>query len=265
MCDFLLTGPVSPVVDPLVEQIGARVTNRKLGARIPLREQDRLALFDAAASRGARLQLLETDDELEVISDVLGRIELVRMLSPIMHAEMMSEVRWTLEEILSTRDGLDLATLEFTPTDVVGLKLISSWPLMKTVGAIGGGRGLARPARKAIAASSAVGLLTINGLDRHGFFQGGRALHRLWLTASARGLSIQPMTTITFLNTRLVHDGDGLSPSELRELLELRKVYCRVFDVPIGHAELMLFRIARADPPTARALRRRVDDVLSFQ
>ena len=135
---------------------------------------------------------------------------------------------------------------------------------MKAVGAIGGGRGLARPARKAIAASSAVGLLTISGLDRQGFFQGGRALHRLWLTASARGWSLQPMTTITYLNTRLVCGGEGLSSSEVRELSELRDVYCRLFDVPDGHAELMLFRLAHADAPTARALRRRVDDVLFF-
>jgi molybdopterin/thiamine biosynthesis adenylyltransferase len=265
VCDFLFDCSAAPVVDPLVEQIGPRVTNRKLGSRCPIDEDDRRALFDAAASRGARLQLLESDEQLQAVSDILGRIEMMRMLSPIMHLEMMSEIRWTPEEVLSSRDGIDLATLEFTPTDVIGLRLISSWPFMKAIGAIGGGRGLARPARKAIGSSSAVGLLTIPGIDRKNFFQGGRALHRLWLTASARGWALQPMTTITYLNTRLACDGDGLTPSEVRELSELRKPYCSLFDVPAGHAELMLFRISRADSPTARALRRKVDDILVFE
>jgi hypothetical protein len=265
VCDILLACSTLPVVDPLVDQIGLRVTNRKLGLRCPIDEQDRHALFDAAASRGARLQLLESDEQLQEISNILGQIEMMRMLSPIMHAEMMREIRWTPEEVLSSRDGIDLATLEFTPTDVIGLRLISSWPLMKAIGAIGGGRGLARPARKAIAASSAVGLLTIPGIDHKSFFQGGRALHRLWLTASARGWALQPMTTITYLNTRLVCDGDGLTPSEVRELSELRGPYCSLFEVPAGHAELMLFRLSRADAPTARALRRKTDDILVFE
>ncbi len=264
-CEFVFSGPVPPLVDPLFHQVGLRVTNRKLGARVSMGASDRTALIDAAASRGARLQLLESDAELTAISSILGRVEMVRMLSPIMHPELMREIRWTPEEVLATRDGIDLATMEFTPTDVVGLRLITSWPLMKAVGAIGGGRGLARPVRKAIAASAAVGLLTIPGIDRQSFFQGGRALQRLWLTASATGWALQPMTTITYLNTRLVHDGEGLTSSEVRELSELRLPYCKLFDVPAGHGELLLFRLARADAPTARSLRRRVDDILKFE
>jgi hypothetical protein len=34
--------------------------------------------------------------------------------------------------------------------------------------------------------------------------------------------------------------------------------------VPDGHADVLLFRLARVGAPSARALRRRVDDVLRF-
>ena len=67
------------------------------------------------------------------------------MLSPTMHGEMMREIRWNRDEVLATRDGLDLATLELSASDMAALRLIASWPLMKTVGALGAGRGCRSP------------------------------------------------------------------------------------------------------------------------
>jgi len=88
-------------------------------------------------------------------------------------------------------------------------------------------------------------------------------MQRMWLQATALGVALQPMTSLTYMFHRLVHaGGKGFSEAELRDLSDLRRRYEEIFPVPPTHAEPMLFRVGYAPPPTARSLRRPVDDVL---
>lgn len=247
----------------LARQIGLRVTNRRLGARVPLAEQDVRALIEAGGD--ATLHLLESDEELDEIGQLLGRGDRLRFLSRRMHREMMAELRFSPDEARRTRDGLDLDTLELDATDRAGMQLLSSWPVLETVGQLGGGAGLEVASRKAVAAASAVGLLTIEGRGPRDFFAGGRALERVWLAATARGLAFQPMTVLIYLFARFERGGEGLAPHEIAELSKLRTRYRALFEIPDSHVELMLFRLGRAAPPSARSLRRAVDDMLRFE
>jgi hypothetical protein len=188
------------------------------------------------------------------------------LLNQRMHDEMMSEVRWSHGEVVTTRDGLDLKTLELTPTDLAGLRMVSNWSLMKMIGVLRAGRGLEQPSRKAVAAASAVGLLTCAGSSARDYFVGGRAMQRVWLRATALGLAFQPMTALLYLFARMERaDEQALSAPELRELEELRQDYLRLFPSGPGAAQLMMFRLARAEPPSARSLRRNVGDVLRIE
>src|SRR5262249_13863322 len=58
---------------------------------------------------------------------------------------------------------------------------------------------------------------------------------------------------------------EGLSVEEQQTLAGLRQDYRRYFPVPDGHIELLLFRLARAEPPTARSLRRPGGGGLAFE
>lgn len=250
-------------VDRLVASIPNRVTNRRIAVRRPLEEAHRRRMTAEAERCGARIHWVETPDELDEMAAILGRGERLRMLSRTLHGEMMHELRWTAREVEDTRDGIDIATLELTPADFAGMQVIRSWPVMRVVGAVGGGRGLERPARRAIAASSAVGLLSVEGADTAAFLLAGRAMQRLWLSATADGVALQPMTPLTYLLHRLDHaDGTGLSRTERAELRALQGLLTALFPAAAGRSLPMLFRVGYAPPPTARALRRPVADVL---
>jgi molybdopterin/thiamine biosynthesis adenylyltransferase len=251
----------------LAAAIPARATNRKLAVRAPLAAGARDALLRAAeAVPGAVLHLVEDEDRLAELGDLLGRGDRLRFLSRTMHGEMMAELRWTADDVRRTRDGLDVSTLELTGADLAALRVMSSWPAMDLVGRLGGGRALEKPARKAIAASSAVGLVSVPGRTREAYLEGGRAMQRVWLQATALGLAVQPMAPLTYLFARLeLGDGDGLSSAEAGALRELRDRFGAVFPDAAGRGEPMLFRIGHAPPPTARALRRDVPDVLDYQ
>jgi hypothetical protein len=249
-----------------VAAIPERATNRKLSARVPLAPGEREALQRVAAEvPGAALHFLEDAERLAEMGEVLGRCDRLRLLSKTMHGEMMSEIRWSSDEARRTRDGLDVATLELSATDLTALRVMSSWPAMEFVGRFGAGSALERPARKAMAAASAVGLVLVGGWSREAFFAGGRAMQRVWLQATALGLAFQPMAPLTYLLARLDSGGEGLSPQEVSALRELRLRLDAVLPEAAGRGQPMLFRIARAPAPTARALRRRVEDVLTLE
>jgi tRNA A37 threonylcarbamoyladenosine dehydratase/nitroreductase len=251
----------------LAAAIPERVTNRQLSPRAPLAPGARDALVRAAAEvPGAALHLVEDADRLAEAGEILGRGDRLRFLSRTMHREMMHELRWTADEVRRTRDGLDVTTLELSPADLAGLRVMSSWAAMDLVGRLGGGRALEKPARKTIAAASAVGLVSVPSRTREAYFAGGRAMQRVWLEATALGLAFQPMAPLTYLFARLeLGGGEGLSPAEAAALGELRRRFGAVFPDASGRGEPMLFRVAQAPPPTARSLRRAVADVLEAE
>lgn len=250
----------------LAASLGLRVTNRRLGQRSPLSEDEARALQETAAAAPAELVLLEDAERLDRAAAMIGRGERLRLLNRRMHREMMGEVRWTAREVDETRDGLDLRTLEFTPTDVAGMRLVSTYALMEVIGALGGGRGLERPTRKAIAAAAAVGLLSVPNSGRASYLTGGRALERVWLRATGLGLAFQPMTPLLYLFPRLIEgSGAELDEREREELYELRREFEALFGSRGSRVDIMLFRLAHVGPPTARSLRRSIDDVLTIE
>jgi nitroreductase len=249
----------------LARAIEARVTNRRLGARVALDAGDAGALRDEAARAGAELELCTDPDALDELGRVLGRGDRFRFLSPPLHAEMMRELRWTPAEALRTRDGLDVATLELPAADLAGVRLLRGRPILDELTRIGGGDGLEKSARKSVAAASALGLLTVAGTGADSYFRGGRALERVWLAATARGLALQPMTALVYLFARAARGAAAdFAPAERAELDALRARFARVFHVASDRAEVILFRIGRAAPPSARSLRRTLNDILTF-
>ena len=221
-----------------------------------------------AAEAGARLHLATERGELEELSSIVGAGDRLRFLSQQLHGEMMREVRWTPHEAERTRDGIDVATLELDGADLAGIQLARRWENLAFLRHIGGGKALEEGSRKAVVASSAMGCLTITGTDPLAYFVGGRAMQRLWLTATSLGLAVQPMTTLLYLFARLERgDGTrlGLDSSELKTLRGLRSRLAAVFARRSGEAELLLFRLTFAEPPSARSLRRDVDCALHFE
>jgi len=251
----------------LAAAIAHRVTNRKLSPRAPLSADARAALLCVAADvPDAALHLVDDPERLAELGELLGRGDRLRFVSRTMHREMMDEIRWTADDVRRTRDGLDVTTLELTATDLAGLRVMSSWPAMELVGRLGGGRALEKPARKAIASASAVGLVSVHGRTREAYFAGGRAMQRVWLQATALGLAFQPMAPLTYLFARLeLGGGEGLSAGEIAALRDLRGRFAAVLPDAAHRGEPMLFRLSRAPPPTARALRRPVTDVLELE
>ncbi len=249
----------------LFEHIAQRVTNRRLGLRTTMSKVDSEQLSAEATVRGRRLQLLLEPDDLDRMGELLGTGDRLRFASPLMHREMMAEIRWNDEQARSLRDGLDVATLEMTPTEIACMRLASHGSVMELITKVGGGAAFEKPSKKAVASACAIGLVTASDSTPQAYFVAGRAMQRVWLKATGLGYAFQPMTAITYLFARLLaRETEPLQSREVAKLDRLYQSFVELFPATASEPAAMLFRLSRTDPPTARALRRNVDDILKI-
>ncbi len=266
-------GQEAHICDELVNAIPLRMTNRSLGPRQPIDPAllHRLQTISQSVP-GAQLTWLTTTDELAEFSAISGAAERLRLFNQQGHHDFVHEIRWSSTEAEATRDGVDLATIDLTLVEQVGMSVAKAWPVVADLKQWGGGGGFAKLTQKTIAAASAVGLLTMPHYSPADFFAGGRALQRIWLQATAQQLAFQPVASATFLFARLIHgQGVGLDQAEIAELQRLRQRFVKLFPlvategVTAQEGEILLFRLAVAETPTVRALRRPVGQVLTIQ
>jgi hypothetical protein len=178
-----------------------------------------------------------------------------------MHRQLMSELRFTGDEAARTGDGISVGTLELSAADMAGVELSRSWEAMSLLRAWGGGGNLKKMARKQVAAASAVGLLVMPEVSPLNFLRGGQAVQRVWLASTNMGVAFHPMTALPYLFTRLSHGGgQGLDDFLIDRLTKLRADYASLFSIDGLPAEVMLFRLAIADVPVEKSVRRPVSD-----
>ena len=148
------------------------------------------------------------------------------------------------------RAGLEMAR------DAAALRLLREWDA---------GERLKTMSRKAVAAASAVGLITMPGDRLRDYLLGGRAMQRAWLAATQHEVAFHPLTTLPYMFKQARWAPDPLLPPALQtELYGLRLQYRALFPVTDSMGEILLFRLAVADPPPVRERRRPVAEVLRW-
>lgn len=252
--------------DVLVKYLGIRETNRNLGPRVPLEASAITKLQEAVASvKGAELLVKDSEKDLAELTEIMAASDRLRMLHPEGHYEFYQrEVRWNAEQSKDTSDGIDIATVDVTPSEVVGLQLVKDPRVINYLAEWRGGKGLERITRKSMASTSAVGLITMPEFSSLNYILGGRAVERMWLTATELGISLQPMLAATLHFARLNHGGgEGMPEYMKQEFSELYKRFGTVFPQISGKGEIFLFRLCIAEKPTIKSYRLSVDKVFT--
>jgi hypothetical protein len=261
---FARTGAPRPELDALVRAVRARHTNRRPGDGTPLSDEERTRITEAAETREGAILWVEERARMTELAEILAEGDRLRLLHPRLHREMIDEIRFTREHARGTGDGIDVPSMELSPTDRAVFEIVRDAKVMEMARAIDVGHGLGRPTREAIRTASAVGLLHVPSAGRTTYVLGGRAVQRAWLEATLAGLAFHPLTALLYLIAR-AESGAEIDDETRDALLALSTRLARLCPVPAGRTPLMIFRIARADPASSRSLRRPIDDVLAIR
>ena len=251
----------------LVSEIGHRFTNRNISERKNIDKSILKEIENATCSiKGANLIVVEDETKIIQLAEIISKVERIRMLHERGHKDFVNEIRWSNEENLQKRDGVDISTVDITAAEKAGFIVAKNWEVISLIKKWKTGKAFEKLSKKSVLNSSALCLITMPNYTPEDYFNGGRSVQRTWLAANKMGISLQPQSPATFFFARLTHGkGIELDTETKEELLVLRNEFLTLMNLDPKTSEIFLFRLLIADEPKVKSLRRDVGDVLMYE
>ncbi|GFG50064.1 hypothetical protein MAGR_15050 [Mycolicibacterium agri] len=241
----------------LYEAMLARETNRHRGKRVSLPDDlpdDAVAALHAAAQReGACLHLLTEPTVVADVANILAESDRIRYLTPHLHAEMISEVRWPGEP--NQDDGIDVNSLELKPADLMKLDVLRRGDVMAHLAAWDAGTALGTDTRERVQAGGCVAVISVQGQALTDYARGGSAVEAVWILAQQAGLAVQPISPV-FLYAHDRADLEKLSAPYASALHELQQRFRNLLATSAGESLALVLRFASAPATSVRSRRR---------
>jgi len=243
--------------DPLAAYLGKRCTNRRLFEKRSVDPARLAALNISQQFPKIGLYWVQDQAKLKTLGQLIARADRLIFENQRIHSHLFSTLRWTREEVESTRDGLPIQSLELGGVGSRAFRALKKWPAVQFLNRFGFSRAAAAHSIQLMQRCSAAGLIAAPNLSPSSFLATGRAFQRLWLLATQAGLSLQPMTAIIFLQFRSrLKDFGGLTDEQRPFIDTLNRDLEAFFDLPNDMIPAMLFRVGFAADPSGRTMRR---------
>jgi len=241
-----------PELAALYESMLSRETNRHLGDLRPVPAETIDALRAVAEREGAELRFLTERDDIASVGAIFAAADRIRYLTPRLHADMVSEMRWPGDPQPET--GIDVLSLELDPGSLAALDILRRPEVMAHLADWKAGTALGADTRRRVGASSAISVVSVPGGTLTDFARGGSAVEAVWIAAQERGLAVQPMSPV-FLYARNADELAALSPSFAEELDLLKKRFEEVAGIPPDSFVALALRFAFSGPTSVRSRR----------
>jgi molybdopterin/thiamine biosynthesis adenylyltransferase len=242
-----LADGTDPHLADLYQPMLARETNRHRGSPEPICA-DTIAALNAAAQRErARLHLITDRDDIARAATILAASDRTRYLTPHLHKDMISELRWPGDPNADT--GIEVLSLELEPGELEVLDILRRPDVMAQLAKWNAGSALGEATRDRILASSALAVISVPGQELRDYARGGSAVELVWITAQREGLSVQPVSPV-FLYAHTSGDFDELSPQFAEQLRQLQRDFRDLAGIPSEESMALVLRMAIAPPPS---------------
>ncbi|MFC4375620.1 Rv1355c family protein [Nocardia halotolerans] len=237
-------------------QVRTRATNRHLGDGAEIDPRVLAELTEVAARAGANLYSVTDRDGIVEAAELLGESDRIRYLTPRLHAEMFSELRWPTDDL---RTGLDVRSLELAPDEQAKLQIGRRPDVMERLRSWSAGRALGEYTRDRVTSSSAVIVVSVAAEagaepDLSDYVRGGTAVQKVWFAAQRHDLAVQPVSPV-FLYARDTEDLRSVSAEFTDTLTSVHKRFFELIRVPVHEAVALVLRLSCAPAPTIRSSR----------
>ena len=256
---------IEPSPHPWYKIIPKRCTNRqsKTTEASPFPKHEFEHCQSIIKPFGASIEYIDDKKTIDSFSQAIYLADRVRFFNPTLHKELMSEIRWSKKEAETTRNGIDINTLELSAKDIAGLSLMKDWSVTEFIKKEGSGLGIEDLTNKLLNHTSAILVLSHPNPSHTADILSGQAFQQLWLYLTEIGYGVHPWTTALYLWKRLENDSNHFFDSDDQHCLqEARTIFSKHFNSNLNE-ERVLFRIFKtSDAPQHRSLRCDLSDIV---
>ena len=227
----------------LLDGVLGRCTTRELGTAEPLDANIATDLVAAAAAEGGRAVLLTTRESVAAAADILGAADRLRYLTPQLHREMFSELRWPGDP--DPNRGIEVSSLGIDDADLSKLEIVKRPDVMALVDTWDVGAALGTDMRDRVLSSSALVVIVVPGSTAEHYIRGGYATENVWVTAHLQGLAVQPVSP-AFLYAHTQEDHLHLSSHHAEPLQQLNLRFRELLGITDPESVALVLRIGCA-------------------
>ncbi|GAY14275.1 Rv1355c family protein [Mycobacterium sp. shizuoka-1] len=237
----------------LYEPMLRRETNRRQGTPQPLSAATTDSLHAWAAREGAGLHLLTARDDIDRAAQILAATDRLRFLTPRLHREMISEMRWPGDQ--PEDSGIDVRGLELDPGSLAVMEILRRSDVMSLLAEWDAGAALGDDVSDRVHATSAVAVITTTGDQLIDYARGGSAAEAVWIVAQQHGLAVHPVSPV-FLHAVHQHEIAEMSPHFAPAISTLKSEFSALAGMRADESLVLILRMAHAGPASTRSRRR---------
>lgn len=236
---------------PLEEAIWRRHTNTLMFDESPPEPASLQALRDAVGPfPGVSLHFASTPEGRKKVFEAASTAEQVRFGRQDLHEQLHRMIRWNDAEVEAAPTGYTLPSMGACGVGEAFFRVTRRWPVMRLMNLLGANRDQAKRASLGLLHCSACGLLTVQGETGDDWLAAGRAMERLWLSATALGLDLQPHCTIAVFDWILKDRGETVFDAGERAVIQrglelYREAFPALGGDSGGETGVFLFRIGQ--------------------
>ncbi|WP_231883302.1 Rv1355c family protein [Mycobacterium leprae] len=242
----------NPDLAAVYEPMLVRETNRNHGKPTMVLTETIDVLHAAAVAEGARLHLLTARDDIVRAATILAAADRSRYLTPRLHEEMISELRWPGDSFPDT--GIDVRSLEMDWHQLAAFDVLRRTDVMELLAQWNVGAALGQDTHDRVVASSALAVISVPGHALADYARGGSAVEAIWVAAQRYGFAVQPISPV-FLYAHSVDELHALSAQFADELGQLGKDFRSLARIPADNSLVLVLRLTVAGPASVRSRR----------
>ncbi|MDB5238466.1 MAG: hypothetical protein JWM46_736 [Candidatus Kaiserbacteria bacterium] len=198
---------------PLSDAIERRHTQRgPYALSVP---EDALNAIRDIKEPGVAIEIVTSREGISRIANAVSVMEEVALRTRKLHRLFFKSILWKRSDNDAGVPGLYIKTTELPPPVRAAFRVIKHWPVIRLLNKLGFARSAASANAAVYAQAGACAALLLTNTEPSDFIRAGRAMQRIWLTATASGLAAQPMAGLLYVAEYLSRSRDADFESEL--------------------------------------------------
>ncbi len=244
---FLLS---NQIIDPLVETISIRCTDRRLYKKGDLDAQLIQQLMDLNKRYPGCALHLKKDSSHQFINYLLGSEKFLWTNKRIVK-DLFQWIRFSENEVKSKSDGMSLLNIGVNIAEAFLLRFIRKFPqLPRMLWPLGFKQKITTDLRKSIESSAGLICFSVNEVSPVSLCHTGRMAYRVWLLLNSHSFGVQPLsfssTSLGDLVSGAFHS--DASEEEIQHFSEGLKIVRDNFDLKSDEIPVWIFRTGLSKP-----------------
>ena len=180
--------------DPLHAHLYKRCTNRKPYSS---RAVEPAIVHELSATAeeypGLNISIVTDQSKVKQLGKAVAVMDRIMFENQALHDSLFEHITWTREEEQRTHVGLNLDSMEFKPPEKLMFRALKNWGFVKAMNFTGFSRFVGFKSGMQYGAATGAVIGSVNTESPEAYLLAGRCMQRLWLKATAHGLSMHPI------------------------------------------------------------------------